>query len=427
MNLFVADPDWGWWIVWYFYLGGIAAGAYFLATLIEFAGRVEDRPLARVGYRLAFPLVGVCGVLLIVDLERPERFGHMLLQSERVHEALDEGWPFSGGWPAMSQALMLKSWSPMSIGAWALMLFGLFSFMSFLGSWWPQGRLARVLERGWLGRVFQLAGCGVGFFVASYTGVLLSATNQPLWSVTDWLGPLFLTSAASTGIAAVLLLGQWRGAADESRERLERADLWALGLELGVFVVFLASLGGVLVLVLQTWRGIFLVAGTLTLGLLLPLGLHLLPGRANWRVVSAAACALLGGFVLRYAVVMTPPEMLARRHSWSGEVPALSETWAGLALVAGAVLLAGLVPAVLRLRLGASLGQAAMAGAAALVIVAMTLWQVLATPAGQPPGPLLTGFSPEDGRERGGGVGASALNRPDSMPARTKVKGMEQP
>ncbi len=27
MNEFVADPHWGWWIVWYFYLGGIAAGA----------------------------------------------------------------------------------------------------------------------------------------------------------------------------------------------------------------------------------------------------------------------------------------------------------------------------------------------------------------------------------------------------------------
>ena len=39
MNPFVADPQWGWWIVLYFYLGGIAAGAYFLATLIELFGR----------------------------------------------------------------------------------------------------------------------------------------------------------------------------------------------------------------------------------------------------------------------------------------------------------------------------------------------------------------------------------------------------
>src|SRR5690348_11962785 len=31
MNLFVADPHWGHWILLYFYLGGIAAGAYFAA------------------------------------------------------------------------------------------------------------------------------------------------------------------------------------------------------------------------------------------------------------------------------------------------------------------------------------------------------------------------------------------------------------
>ena len=63
MNLFVADPDWGWWIILYFFLGGLAAGCYFLATLIELFGHEEDRPLARIGYRVAFPLVLVCAVV----------------------------------------------------------------------------------------------------------------------------------------------------------------------------------------------------------------------------------------------------------------------------------------------------------------------------------------------------------------------------
>ena len=44
MNPFVADPEWGWWITFYFFLGGIAAGAYFLATLIELFGQEVDRP-----------------------------------------------------------------------------------------------------------------------------------------------------------------------------------------------------------------------------------------------------------------------------------------------------------------------------------------------------------------------------------------------
>ena len=71
MNTFVADPHWGWWIVWYFYLGGIAAGAYFMAALVEFVGDEQDRRMGRIGYFLAAPLVAICGVLLILDLERP--------------------------------------------------------------------------------------------------------------------------------------------------------------------------------------------------------------------------------------------------------------------------------------------------------------------------------------------------------------------
>src|SRR5438105_14184681 len=96
MNLFVADPHWGWWITLYFYLGGIAAGAYFAATLIDLFGHEEDHESARVGYWIAFPLVVLCGLFLTVDLERPERFWHMLFKSKIVHESLREGWPLSG-------------------------------------------------------------------------------------------------------------------------------------------------------------------------------------------------------------------------------------------------------------------------------------------------------------------------------------------
>jgi len=190
MNPFVASPQWGWWIIFYFYLGGIAAGAYFLATLLELMGKDEDRHLARLGYRIAFPLIAICGLLLTVDLERPERFWHMLLQSEVAQRALDAGWPL-GGWGEIVQTPLLKWFSPMSIGAWALALFGAWSFLSFVASLWPEGRLAGFLGRNPFGYVFHILGSGLGFFVASYTGVLLNATNQPLWSVSEWIAPLF--------------------------------------------------------------------------------------------------------------------------------------------------------------------------------------------------------------------------------------------
>jgi protein NrfD len=313
MNLFVADPEWSWWIILYFFLGGIAAGAYFTATLIELIGTPEDRGLSRVGYWMAFPLIALCGLFLILDLHRPERFWHMLFKSEVVQAALEAGWPLSGGgWRLMWHAPLLKYWSPMSVGSWALTLFGLCSFLSFLGSLWPEGRLARLLHGGIIGRPLAIVGSLVGFFIAAYTGALLTATNQPIWSDSVWIAPLFMASAASTGIAAMILLVRWRRTASPAAlERLGKADLWALGLELVLFAVFLGSLGELLIPVVSTAHGLVFVLGTVFLGVLIPLTVHVWAGMSGrWGTVGAAVCALVGGFILRYGLLTTPPELL---------------------------------------------------------------------------------------------------------------------
>jgi formate-dependent nitrite reductase membrane component NrfD len=367
MDLFVADPDWGWWIILYFYLGGIAAGAYFTATLIDLVGREADRELARMGYWIAFPLISLCGLFLTVDLDRPERFWHMLFKSEVVEEALAQDWPWAGhAWHTMLGAFLLKPWSPMSIGAWALLLFGACSFLSFLGSLWPGGRLARWLRHGVAARGGQVVGCAVGILVASYTGALLTATNQPLWSDSTWIAPLFLTSAASTGIATMLLLAHWRrSASPDALGRLERADLWVLGLELLAFAAFLASLGSLLVPALRTGHGILLVAGTLILGLLIPGVLHL----NLKRPVAGSICALVGGLILRYALLTTPPELLVQKPH----------------------------------------GPTGYAGVEAGIPAAASRPQ------------LVPGFSPEDGRQPGSGPGADPGNKAPDFRPRSKV------
>src|SRR5207249_8239192 len=133
------------------------------------------------------------------------------------------------GWATMQHAPLLKYWSPMSIGSWALSVFGLCSGLSLLGSFWPEGRLANLLRHGVLGRLLQIIGSAVAFFVAAYTGTLLSATNQPMWSDSAWVAPLFLASAASTGAAAMILLARLTGVGwPESVERLERAETFAI-------------------------------------------------------------------------------------------------------------------------------------------------------------------------------------------------------
>jgi formate-dependent nitrite reductase membrane component NrfD len=416
MSPFVADPEWGWWIIGYFYLGGIAAGAYFVATLVDLVGRPEDRAISRLGYRLALPLVSLCGILLIVDLDRPERFWHMLLQSEIVAKALADGWPL-GGWGTMVRAAQLKWWSPMSIGAWALLLFSLCSALSFLGSLRPGGWLERRLAQGILGRLFQLTGTGAGFFLASYTGVLLTATNQPLWGVSSWIGPLFLTSAASTGIAALLLLPCRGGAiAPATLERLEHADLWALGLEVLVFLLFLASVGSLLPVTLHTWAGVLLVVGTPLVGLLLPL-VFVAWGQGT----AAACCALLGGFLLRYGILGVAPALLDRAADLANVSPEpLWQSALGKGLVILAVVLVVAVPWFLRRTCQLSArGTAVLAVAAVAVAVGVVGYVVAPGPTPLP----LAHFSPEEARPRGGGSGASAGNRPETTPQRSKING----
>src|SRR5262245_11532849 len=318
MNFFVADPDWGVWIVAYFFLGGIAAGSYFLAILIEWFGSEEDRPLARVAYWIAFPLTVLCGLLLVIDLHRPERFWHMLLKSEVTKAAFAEGFPFTAaGWSLAVQAPAFKYWSPMSAGSWVLTVFGACTFASFLAAVWPQRWPGRWLRARWPHRVLQTVGCGAGFFIAAYTGALLSATNQPMWSDTVWLAPLFLTSAASTSLAALGLIAWWKNiGTPEARARLEGAEPLALVLELIVLGAFVASLGDNLGPVLQTVSGNVLIFGSLVVAVLVPLLLHARVGhRRRWGIPAAAACTLLGGLLLRYGALATPGELLRRGPS----------------------------------------------------------------------------------------------------------------
>ncbi len=315
MNFFVTDPDWGLWIVAYFFLGGIAAGSYFIATLIDWFGRPEDRELTRIAYWIAFPLIVLCGLFLTVDLGRPERFWHMLFKSEVVRQAFAAGFPFSAaGWRLAVHAPLLKYYSPMSAGSWGLTLFGACAFVSFLAAIRPNGWLSRAVRVPWVHGIFQAVGCYAAFFVASYTGALLTATNQPVWSDTVWVAPLFLASAASTSLATMSLIAwRWDLGAPGTRERLASAEPLALGLELVVLGGFLYSLGDALVPLLMTVHGNVFVFGTLILGILVPLLIYGRIGHTwHWAVPSAAVSALVGGLLLRYGILETPGELLRR-------------------------------------------------------------------------------------------------------------------
>ena len=293
-TFFTAAPHWTWFIVPYFFVGGLAGGACFLAAMLTWIGRSEDRPVARTGFLVGFAGAVVSGLLLTLDLGRPERFWHMLFQSERLPH------------------LLFKAWSPMSFGSWALLLFGLFSGLAAIGAVAEEGRLGRwgqapalrLLQAGPLARASGALAACFGFFVAGYTGVLLSVTNRPIWADSPWVGALFLASGASSGAAVLVLLGSRRGVAAGSLGRLAAFDARALLVELVLLVVFLVSLGPVARVWLSGW-GVVLLLGVVLAGIVVPLRLHARSGRAGAAApVRAAALVLLGSFLLRLCVML---------------------------------------------------------------------------------------------------------------------------
>ena len=271
-----------------------------MACLIRLIGDGADRRAARVADYLATPLIAVCGVFLIVDLGRPERFWHMLIQSNTFRP-------------------MFKWWSPMSAGSWGLSAFGAFSGISFAVALAEDGRfglgrfrpLAGWLTRGTVGRLMALGGLASACFLGSYTGSLLSASNQPVWAQTTWLSPLFLASATSTGVAAMVLLVRWRlrDTPAEVVGRLERVDAFAMALELALLAAFAWSLGDLAAPALLRWPGVLIPAFVVPAGLVLPLAARRLPGR--WWHWASPALVLVAGFALRYAVVEIPGPFLA--------------------------------------------------------------------------------------------------------------------
>lgn len=293
-NNLLVDPHlhiWHWPIPLYLFLGGMAAGILAIAALYYIRGREKDYYTAVRITPFIAPFLLILGLLaLFIDLRHKLYFWQLYVN--------------------------IKLQSPMSWGAWVLLVVTPISFIwsalhikDIFPAWDWKFKLLKDLEAfftrhkkvlAWIMLIYAL-------ILGIYTGILLSAFNaRPFWN-TSILGPLFLASGLSAGAAMTLILSKH----PEERKQFARIDLVLIGIELfliiHMFMGFLAStqvqieaahmfLGGEYTTVF--W--IFVVI----LGMLFPALLEILElKKFHIPAILPAILVIFGSLMLRFIIV----------------------------------------------------------------------------------------------------------------------------
>ncbi|MEK7387385.1 MAG: NrfD/PsrC family molybdoenzyme membrane anchor subunit, partial [candidate division NC10 bacterium] len=138
------------------------------------------------------------------------------------------------------------------------------------------------------------------------TGVLLSNTALPFWGDSRLMGALFLASGASTGMAAISLIMFLGGTtAGEGWGRVKKADRYSMLIELVLLAVFLGLLGSAARPITSGQFAPLFWGGLVGVGLVIPLVLEFVGQRVKVVAALSAVLVLVGGFVLRYVVLMS--------------------------------------------------------------------------------------------------------------------------
>ena len=287
------ELTWGLMIVIYLFAAGLSAGAMITSNLSYLYGGEDFQRVSRIGALITpFPISLGLGVL-VLDLGSPFNFYQLFLT--------------------------LEVSSPMSYGSWLILVFSIFSFINFY-LWLPKkfqifGQTLQ-LEKGkkLLAKIMPFLSVGV----ASYTGLLLNAAVRPIWNA-PLLPILFLVSAFSTGVAAVILiatLSPWGRARHKELHVLTMTDVGLIILEclliLSIIVMGRFSSNsesaafGSLLYGHYAWIFWLLIVG---LGLMLPLLLEFMELKNKisvkwtWPVtISSSFLVIFGGFFVRYII-----------------------------------------------------------------------------------------------------------------------------
>ena len=294
------DPSlevWHWPIALYLFLGGLAAGILFFAALFFILGKDREYPAAVKKASFIPPIALSIGLLaLVYDLTHP-LYTWQLYTTFRIE-------------------------SPMSWGAWVLMIVTplsfLWAFSYYRESYSNIERRLKLFSRlkfldkfeTWVikNRInIAYALIPLSLILGVYTGILLSAFNaRPLWN-NAILGPLFLTSGLSTGAAAIIILSK----SVKEKHLFGKIDLGLIIIELALIAHMIMGYYAGSQVQLEAME--LLVGGDFTLmffgfvvllGLLVPAVLELIE-IIGYRVpvIVPAVLVIIGGLVFRFVMV----------------------------------------------------------------------------------------------------------------------------
>lgn len=276
----------------YLFLAGAGSGAYLIMQWIQWSPKYRTaltaskstsdllRSFPSVARLLAIALVVMGMLFLLVDLGVPSR---LLLVLRR---------PFA---------------SAISFGAWALTCFVTFALIRELVAQLFPRQLAKTKA------ILSLVSALAALAVALYTGCYLySVPTVPFWH-TPLIIVLFLTSALSTGTAAIIALAFFLVRNERVRvfRSLGRLDIAFILLELFLLAAFLASryFAGpgaqelVLSLLVGSHQYLFW-GGVVGFGILAPIILGFLAPRTTECYLMASGCIIIGGLLLRCSIIL---------------------------------------------------------------------------------------------------------------------------
>lgn len=293
-NIPFIDPYlniWHWQIPLYLFLGGLAAGIMFFAGLFLIIGKEKEMETTVKWATFLVPVALVLGLFaLFLDLKHQLYFWR-LYTTVRIE-------------------------SPMSWGAWTLMFITPLSFVwvatymkEAIPNWSWKFSIIDQMEAFAIKyrKVMAWAMMMLAIVLGVYTGILLSAFNaRPLWN-TSILGPLFLVSGLSTGLATIM----WMSKSHYERSVLGKIDLALIAVEL--FLIVHLFMGFLAATEVQIEAAQLFLGGEFTatfwvfvvvLGLIFPAILEILE-LIGYKVPIwiPAILILFGGLVFRFVMV----------------------------------------------------------------------------------------------------------------------------